>query len=206
MTTDAADSVVGLYQKHAGGWNARRGQTLFERPWLDAFLALLPADGGRVLDLGCGTGRPMAGHLIAQGCRVTGVDAAPAMIAEARRHFPGHDWITADLRALPPLEPFHGILAWHSSFHLTSDAQVALFSSLGRLCLPGSALMFTSGPHRGVAMGEIDGAPLYHASLDPAEYRDLLESQGFEILRHVENDPTCGGATIWLARRRPDAR
>jgi len=48
----------------------------------------------------------------------------------------------------------------------------------------------------------LDGDPLYHGSLDPAEYRALLEAAGFEVVAHVAADPTCGHRTIWLARQR----
>ena len=37
-----------------------------------------------------------------------------------------------------------------------------------------------------------------HASLDPAEYRSLLDRNGFRVVSHVAEDPTCGGHTIWL--------
>ncbi|OWU85735.1 methyltransferase [Oceanicola sp. 22II-s10i] len=191
--------VTRLYQTGAAAWLKARDTSLFERPWLDAFRAALP--GPRVLDLGCGTGRPMAGHLIANGCALTGVDGAPAMIDHASAAFPGHTWLTADMRALPPLVPFDGILAWHSFFHLPPDDQPAMFATFARLTVPGGALMFTSGTERGTATGSFDGRPLYHGSLDTAEYRDLLTGHGFTVLRHTASDPACRGATVWLARR-----
>jgi hypothetical protein len=62
--------------------------------------------------------------------------------------------------------------------------------------------MFTSGPSHGEAIGTLEGEPLYHASLDPAEYRELLDTHGFDVVRHVAEDPECGGHTVWLARLR----
>ena len=41
---------------------------------------------------------------------------------------------------------------------------------------------------------------MYHASLDPAEYRELLNASGFVVLQHVIEDPACGGRTIWLSQ------
>ena len=54
-----ADNIVGLYRRHASAWDAARGDVLIEGAWLDRFLGLLPS-GGEVLDLGCGSGRPIA--------------------------------------------------------------------------------------------------------------------------------------------------
>lgn len=198
--------ILSLYDSHAETWEAMRGMSLAERPWLERFREAMPkgaVSGGRaVLDLGCGTGRPIAAWLIAQGLRVTGIDGAPAMIARARALFPGHDWQVADMRALPPLGPFDGLIAWNSFFHLTPEDQAPLFPAFARLTRPGAPLMFTSGTERGSSLGTFQGAPLYHGSLATAEYRAALDAAGFDVLRHVESDPDCGGLTIWLARRR----
>nr|WP_277404918.1 class I SAM-dependent methyltransferase [Achromobacter xylosoxidans] len=174
---------------------------LIERAWLADFLAALPAAAPRVLDIGCGTGMPIAGHLIDNGCQLTGVDSAPALLARAAASFPQHTWIAADMRQLPCAGPFDGLIAWHSFFHLSPEDQRPMFAQFRRLAAPGAALMFTSGTTLGEAIGQLDGQPLYHGSLDSAEYRDLLEANGFEVLRHVEWDASCGNATVWLARR-----
>lgn len=65
----------------------------------------------------------------------------------------------------------------------------------------GAALLFTSGPGHGEAIGSFEGEPLYHASLDPSEYRALLAANGFAVIAHVAEDPDCGGHTIWLAQQ-----
>jgi hypothetical protein len=75
-----------------------------------------------------------------------------------------------------------------------------MFPVFRRHAAPGTTLLFTSGPAQGVAIGEYHGSPLYHASLDAAEYRDLLAANGFTVIAHVVEDPTCGGHTIWLAQ------
>jgi hypothetical protein len=62
-------------------------------------------------------------------------------------------------------------------------------------------LMFNSGPAHGEGIGAYRGDPLYHASLDPEEYRRLLAANGFGVVDHVVEDPEGGGRTVWLARR-----
>jgi SAM-dependent methyltransferase len=202
--TSPSEQIMGLYARHAAAWDRRRGKSLFERPWLDRFSALIPA-GAEVLDLGCGSGEPMARHLVEQGFRVTGVDGAPPLIDLCRARFPGHDWRVADMRTLSLGRRFAGILAWDSFFHLAYDDQRRMFAVFREHAAPGAALMFTSGPHHGEAIGEFEGEPLFHASLDPAEYRELLSSQGFAVVDHVADDPACGNHTIWLARAHPPA-
>ena len=94
------------------------------------------------------------------------------------------------------------MLAWHSFFHLCPEDQEAMFPRFKALTRPGACLMFTAGPRRGVAMGEWQGEPLYHASLEPDEYAALLDSNGFDAVCHRVEDWTGDHATIWLATRR----
>lgn len=154
-----------------------------------------------MLDLGCGMREPIAAHLIAQGFRVTGVDAAPALLDLCRARFPAERWHLADMRDIALGESFDGILAWDSFFHLDHADQRAMFSVLARHAAPQAVLMFTSGPAEGTAMGEFQGEPLFHASLGPAEYRARLREHGFDVVAHRAEDAECGGHTIWLARR-----
>src|ERR1044072_3978756 len=107
---DDADRIIALYDRHAATWDTNRGRGLFRRPWLDRLAALLPT-GGSVLDVGCGSGEPIARHFVEAGYRLTGIDSSPAMIAMCRARFPQHDWIVSDMRALSLCRRFHGILA-----------------------------------------------------------------------------------------------
>ena len=61
---------------------------------------------------------------------------------------------------------------------------------------------YTSGPRAGEPIGSIGQSPIYHASLDPDEYRSLLDDAGFDVLGYWPEEPECSGHTIWLARRR----
>lgn len=200
MRSDA-ERIIGLYGRHAHAFVRDRGRNLFEAPWLDRFRALMPEDAA-VLDIGCGTGEPLARYLTERGCRVTGIDAAPEMIAMCRDRFPDGDWRVADMRTLSLGRTFDGLLAWDSFFHLDHDDQRRMFPVFRPHAAPGAALMFTSGPSHGEAVGAFEGEPLYHASLDPEEYRALLDANDFVVVAHAVEDPDCGGHTVWLARQR----
>jgi SAM-dependent methyltransferase len=197
--SDEADRIIGLYERHAASFDADRRRNSMETAWLARFLALQPPSGS-ILDLGCGMGEPIARHFIEARYQVTGVDSSPAMIALCRRRFPDAQWALADMRGLSLGRTFDGILAWDSFFHLRPEDQRAMFAVFRAHAARGAALMFTSGPRRGVAMGSYRDEPLYHASLNPAEYRALLVAQGFAVVAYVPEDPTYGRHTIWLAR------
>jgi SAM-dependent methyltransferase len=77
--TDLADRIFGHYEKHAAAWDRDRQNTYWnDKVWHDRFIDRL-SKGARVLDLGCGPGRPVAQHMAERGLRVTGVDSSPTM-------------------------------------------------------------------------------------------------------------------------------
>lgn len=192
--------VVHIYEANAEAFDRDRGRSLMEAKYLDLLLARLPSGERRVLDLGCGAGEPIARYLIERGCWVTGVDAAPAMVALCAERFPEMTWREADMRDLALGERFDAIVAWDSFFHLTVEAQRRMFPIFRDHAAPGALLLFTSGPAHGEAIGELYGQPLHHASLAPEEYRALLAANGFAVLEHAVEDPACGGHTVWLAQ------
>ena len=197
----SASEILPLYQRHAAAWAQARaeGAQHHEAHWLARFLELVPT-GGRVLDLGCGTGAPIAQRLVATGLRVIGVDGAPAMVNLFRTNLPGEEAILADMRSLDLGRKFDGLIAWDSYFHLDHAAQAAMFEIFANHAVPGAPLMFTSGPEHGIAMGEFQGEPLFHASLSPEVYRQALETNGFRLVAHKSEDPQAGGRTVWLAQ------
>lgn len=200
MTT-SGDTVIDVYQRHGSAWAKLRGNRLAEGTWLERFCNALPV-GATVLDIGCGSGEPIARDLVRRGFRVTGLDATPTMVGLFRRHLPDIPVHLADMRELALDERFAGLIAWDSFFHLSPDDQRPMFARFQAHAAPGAMLMFTSGTTEGTALGQLEGATLYHGSLGSAEYRTLLASTGFEVIDHAEEDPSCGNRTVWLARQR----
>ncbi|WP_263597297.1 class I SAM-dependent methyltransferase [Pseudomonas fluorescens] len=83
---------------------------------------------GSVLDLGCGSGEPVARYVIELGHNVTGVDASDSLVRLCRQRFAQQRWLTADRRNLQLGEKFAGILAWNSFFHLSQADQRCMFA------------------------------------------------------------------------------
>jgi len=113
---------------------------------------------------------------------------------------PDQEWIVTDMRSLALGRRFGGILAWDSFFHLKHEDQRMMFRIFAEHSAANAILMFNAGSSHGEAIGSYRGDPLYHASLDPAEYEDLLARAGFELIEHSKGDPAKGGRIFWLAR------
>lgn len=193
------DGILPAYEREARDWARTRNLDLWEEPALFAAVAGR-APGLRVLDLGCGSGEPIAAWFVARGDRVTGVDAAAAMIAEFEARVPGAKPVFADMRGLSLGRHFDVILAFNSFFHLSPGDQRAMFPVFAAHAAPDARLLFTSGPRAGEAWGRVGHSPVYHASLDLAEYRDLLRDHGFEAVWFRPEDAELAGHSVWLAR------
>jgi SAM-dependent methyltransferase len=197
--TSEADRIIGLYQRHAHDWARDRGTDLREKPFLDRFLALLPASSS-ILDVGCGSADPVGRYFIEHGYDVTGVDSSEDLIGICKSKFPSQNWIVADMRNLSLNGRFDGMLAWDSFFHLCPHDQREMFPVFSKHAAPKAVLMFTSGPGHGETIGTYRGEPLYHGSLDASEYRSLLAKNGFHVVSHLNENPIDGGHTVWLSQ------
>ncbi|MFF4445058.1 class I SAM-dependent DNA methyltransferase [Streptomyces sp. NPDC001502] len=125
-----------------------------DRAMLTAFAEYVRDDaggGGRaVADLGCGPGRVTA-HLDGLGVRVFGVDLSPAMVAVARRTYPGLRFEVGSMAALDVADGvLGGALAWYSTVHTPPCGLPALFAEFARVLAPGGYLLiaFKAGDDR----------------------------------------------------------
>ncbi len=202
MTHHLAEQIPAIYERYALEWDAdRNNSTWNDKGWHDRFIQCLP-EGATVLDLGCGSAMPVAHHLVQHGFRVTGVDTSPALIALCRKRLPDQEWMVSAMQAVALHRRFDGILGWDSFFFLTHDEQRSMFKVFAAHAALSAFLMFNTGGEYGEAIGEYRGEPLYHASLDSAEYQVLLEQSGFDVVAYALEDPTAGGRTVWLAQSR----
>jgi 2-polyprenyl-3-methyl-5-hydroxy-6-metoxy-1,4-benzoquinol methylase len=203
MTLPKSDKnkVYEVYNKIGDWFHKMRAQDLkMEEHHLQEFTSYLKK-GAKILDLGCGTGKPIAEYLLAQGYEVTGVDGSEKMLALAKINIPKAKLIHQDMRQIDLKEKFDAIIMWHSSFHLPATDQEKLFPKLKEHLKPKGLLMFTSGLTNGEVWSENGGENLYHASLATNEYREILRQNNFEVLNYSEEDKKAGGATVWLTRQ-----
>ncbi|WP_374145372.1 trans-aconitate 2-methyltransferase [Sphingomonas sp. 28-63-12] len=195
-----SDLIAAFYERNSAKFDSDRRKSFTERAWLDRFLQPLPK-GGRILDLGCGAGEPVTRHLIDRGFMVSGVDISPKMVGLCRTRFPRHRWINADMRRVAMDGFYDGVLAWDSLFHLRGDEQAALIERIGAWLAPGGRALFNTSPIKGTETGTFQGQPLFHAGLEPHEYREAFARAEVAEIDYRPDDPGCGGRSIWYVRK-----
>ncbi|MFJ6941160.1 class I SAM-dependent methyltransferase [Streptomyces sp. NPDC101132] len=120
---------------------------------LEWLVARLPA-GAAVLDVGSGTGRPVAAVLAAAGCRVTGIDVSPAMVALARAQVPGATFEVADVRTYRPERRFDAVCAFFPLLVMSYEDVTSSLERIASWIEPGGHLLFATVP------GDLRDAPI----------------------------------------------
>jgi cyclopropane fatty-acyl-phospholipid synthase-like methyltransferase len=188
------------YDRIAEAWHA--GPRAFTAKKYVDLLAGELEPGASVLDLGCGTGEPVARYLVEKGFRVLGVDESAAMLEIARRVVPEAEFIRADMCELELEERFAAAVAWDSLFHVERGRHHAVLQKLSALLSPGGRLLLSAGGtgHAGFT-SEMHGHRFFYSAHDPAETLRLLASAGFEVELCEEDDPSSKGHIAVVARK-----
>lgn len=181
---------------------AQRATALRERKFIDALLAETPA-GASVLDLGCGTGRPIAEELLRRGFRVTGVDGSAKMLAIARRIIPDARLLLGRLETVEFTETFAAAVAWDSLFHVERRHHAAIYARLARWIVPGGRLLLSSGGTEDPGfIDAMHGETFFYSSWTPQKVGELLEAAGFVVELCELDQPEGRGHVAILARKR----
>ena len=141
-------------------------------------------DGNIVLDVGCGTGVPVARDL-ARHFTVTGVDISGEMIDRARVNVPQGTFIHADIMSVEfPLLYFDAVVAFYSIFHLPREEHQALFHRIYQWLKPDGYLMATVGMKEQSTYANEDffGAKMVWSHYGLSDYMMMLDTLGFNIL------------------------
>jgi SAM-dependent methyltransferase len=171
------------YDRIANDWDAAR-QAFYgrERAYLDTLLGGLPVPS-EILDLGCGTGRPLGEYVIARGHRLTGVDQSGRLLERARERFPGAAWLEVGIETFVPAATVDGIICWDALFHIDRSIQSALFEKMAAWLSPGGRLMITVGGSEHAAFTDtMFGETFCYDSHPPDVVRAMLERAGFRIM------------------------
>jgi SAM-dependent methyltransferase len=170
--------------------------------WLRPLRDGLPA-GSNVLDLGCGSGEPVA-RLLAPTFRVVGVDISAVQVRRARDAVPGARFLRADMtRVRFAPRSFDAVVAFYSLIHVPLPRQRPLIRRVRRW-LPDGGLFVAVLGHTAWTGREPDwlgaGVEMFWSHADAATYRRWLVEAGFEIVSQAFVPEGHGGHELFVAR------
>ena len=198
------------YDLIASEWHAnKRAPAYVEHvlEYVDRVLEGLPA-GAKVLDLGCGTGEPIARHIAQLGYRVTGIDESREMLAIARQVVPEAAFIHADMVTVNITDRFAAAVAWDSMFHVERKHHVGIYHKLSSCLEPGGRVLLSVGgsaPSEDESVegftSEMFGHTFFYSGYAPDVARTVIEDAGFEVELWEVDDPTSRGHIAVIARK-----
>ncbi|ELH4233610.1 class I SAM-dependent methyltransferase [Vibrio fluvialis] len=184
------------YDAIAEDWNRLR--THLPAPDLalfELFHCYIPPQG-RVLDLGCGHGIPIAAMMTERGFTLTGVDRSERLLSLARSAMPQQEWIQSELESFEPVGHYHGVIIWDSMFHLPRHEHLTLLGKVFEALAPEGVVILSSGgsdtdlpPFTDIMLGHEFFYDAFPVSVLLRHCREM----GFRILRHeLVNEPDGG--------------
>jgi trans-aconitate methyltransferase len=145
----------------------------------DVVSLLKPQPGERILDVGCGTGH-LTADIAAAGALTFGIDASPAMIAQARQNFPKLQFQLVDAAEFQSESVYDAVFSNAALHWMLEPDRVA--AAVARALKPGGRFVGEMGGKGNISA--IDGAIRtnirnYYPSV--SEYSAVLERNGFEV-------------------------
>lgn len=180
----------------------RRGEGR-EREIAEALADSLPA-GSRVLDAGCGAGRP-ATETLTVTHDVVGLDISREQLSVTRERVPNAALALGDLANLPfPDDCFDALVSYHAIIHVPKEEHSAVLSEFQRVLRPGGRLVVTMGtaPFEDENDDWLDtGETMAWSFYGPEKNRELVEEAGFEIESVEAVDDELGGTFAFFRAR-----
>lgn len=203
---DQRDVVREGYDEIADAYDEYRTDethTGFEAVITDAFFTS-QADGARILDAGCGAGRPVLAAL-AERHDVVGLDISTTMLERSREHAPAAALAQGALGRLPfAADSFDAVVSFYAIIHVPKEEHERVLSEFRRVLRPGGDLL--------VSMGAIEGwegrnddwldtdTAMAWSYYGPERSREIVEEAGFEVVDERVPEEEADGFSIFWAR------
>lgn len=147
----------------------------------------------KVVDVGCGTGKPACDMLVKAGLDVTGIDITPQMIEIAQTQVPGGRYEVADSRQWEPPSgngSLNGVVSYFAFLAAVTQADIEKFFQRAYGWLrPGGVFVWGTVPVEGENVPlKWMGYEVIVSSLSAEANLEAIKKAGFTIEKH-ENEP-----------------
>lgn len=145
LSMDNRAAVRDGYDGAAEAYAADRTASPTELALIDELLERCPT-GSRILDAGCGQGRPILTTL-AEATDAIGIDLSRRQLELAREVTPATPLIQGDVTHLPlDTHIVDAVVALHTIIHVPNTLQSAVIDEFARVLRPGGWLLVSDGP------------------------------------------------------------
>lgn len=172
--------------------NIRRELPPKDKALFDFFIANLPKQA-KVLDLGCGSGVPIAKLLDMQGFQVTGIDRSEKLLKKAKENVPRASFYKKDIEDYKINNIYDGIVLWDILFHLPrQEHQPILEKIYNSLSSNGLVILSSGGSEENLPpfTDFMFGVEFFYDSYPIKEFISLCKNIGFNLTKYeLVNEP-----------------
>ena len=200
MNNEFGDKIKKGYDNIADVWNEKR-EWYIEQESIDETISHLEK-GASILDVGCGSGKPIAAYLLSKGFDVHGIDISAKQIEHAKHIISKDKLFVADIFSFSTTITFDAIICWCTIFHIHANQHPEALKKLHSLLKPKGILLITfadtSIEPEGTDLTIIDehtiesemfGERFYHSGNPALINSQLVKSTGFKIISDKIDQP-----------------
>jgi len=205
MDADVKQLVRRGYDRAADSYLAARTMGGDDVALLGELVPHLTA-GARVLDAGCGAGRPVSAALARAGLSVSGLDISVRQLQLARSGLGLATVAQGDLAVLPfATGAFDAVVSYYAIFHLPRAEHRCVFAEFRRVLRDRGLSLLCLGSRDMPEDRDPDswlGQPMYWSQFDAETNLGLVAAAGFDPLWHREIvDPMGHGSHLFVLAR-----
>lgn len=181
MNSDKFEIVRSGYDRIAVSYSEDREK--FDN-WneLNDFCSVLP-NSARILDVGCGTGIPIAKYLVENNYSLVGIDLSLEMIAVAKQNVPQVEFHQMNMIDLDfPAASFDGLVACYSVFHIQRELHRKIFEGFYNVLKSGGHILVSIGSSDWEGTEEYYGVEMYWSHYAPERTATIIAECGFEVI------------------------
>jgi cyclopropane fatty-acyl-phospholipid synthase-like methyltransferase len=179
------------YNQIAEGYLQTRDQ-FKNLKYLEKFVKLLKPNS-KILDLGCGAGKPIDEFLVKKGFKVIGLDISEKQIELAKKNVPEGEFYLKDISLLKKEEyQIDAIVSFYAIFHISRESHFELFKKINSFLPKGGLILVTMGSSEWEGIeNDFHGTKMSWSHYGQEKNREIIEKADFEIL--LDEIDTSGG-------------
>ncbi len=137
----------------------------------------------RILDAGCGFGKPVAKFLSQKGYQVTGIDISSKLISQARKSTPKAKFKIMSMYDLKfPARTFNAIVSFFALLHLEKSKVQRIFKNFNKILKDRGYLLFSVNRGKKEGYFEFLGKKVFFSEFTKKEIEEILRRSGFRII------------------------
>lgn len=192
------------------GWDDYARTTKAERnisseyPILKTFSGLLPKNS-KILDVGCGSGKPITKYFLDEGFSVQGLDISPLQAEKAKLNLGYAKIFIADLKTHEFEDNvYEGIICLHSIEHVERIWHGAIFKKMYSALKPGGILLTSIQKDSCESVKFLNPyIQMYYSHFDQFETVKLITAAGFSII-YKSPIKIYGGESVYAIAKKEE--